>query len=122
MVVSSLREFGEYTAGEIQRLRDLALWGRREMYQGQPRNPLILFTATELFARHGVFDAWKEAGGAGVHPSIHSSDLHTLADLTQKRYLNLPGFWEERMRNLNLNYQRHRLMRLIHGRAAASGN
>jgi hypothetical protein len=118
MVVSSLREFGEYTTDETQRLRDLALWGRREMYQGQPRNPLILFTATELFARHGIFDAWKEAGGAGVPPSIHSADLHALADLTQKRYLKLPGFWEERMTTLNLNYQRHRLMRLIRGRAA----
>jgi hypothetical protein len=119
MVVSSLREIDDYTTGELGRLRDLALWGRREVYDGQPINPLIVLTATELFADHGIFDAWNKAGGQAVHPSIDSSDLHALAELTQKRYLNLPGFWEERMKAHSLNHQRHRLLRLIQTRAVS---
>jgi hypothetical protein len=99
MVVSSLREISEYTADELQRLRDLALWGRRQVYEGQPINPLVLLTATELFARHGISDAWKKGEASeAVSNYIHPADLHTLAELTQKRYLNLPRFWEERMK------------------------
>ncbi len=115
MIVSSLREISDYTADERQRLRDLALWGRREIYQGQPRNPLIVLTATELFAKHGIFDAWKQMGESGeaVHPSIDPADLHALAELTQKRYLGLPSFWEERMRAHDLAHQRRRLIKLF---------
>jgi hypothetical protein len=118
MIVSSLREISDYTADELQRLRDLALWGRREVYQGQPRNPLVVLTATELFARHGIFDAWKKEGEAAeaVHPSIDPADLHVLAELTQKRYLGLPGFWEERMKAHDLAFQRRRLVKLIQRR------
>jgi hypothetical protein len=116
MIVSSLREISEYTADERQRLRDLALWGRREVYQGQPRNPLIVLTATELFANHGIFDAWKKMGGEAVHPSIDPADLHALAELTQKRYLDLPGFWGEWMKARDLAHQRRRLMKLIQTR------
>jgi hypothetical protein len=118
MIVSSLREISDYTADERQRLRDLALWGRREVYEGQPRNPLVVLTATELFARHGIFDAWKKEGEAAeaVHPSIDPADLHVLAELTQKRYLGLPGFWEERMKAHDLAFQRWRLVKLIQRR------
>ena len=79
MIVSSLREIGDYTQSELQLLRDLALWGRRDVYEDQPRNPLVILTATELFAEHGIFDAWKQIGQP-VHPSINSADLYTLAD------------------------------------------
>jgi hypothetical protein len=72
MIVSSLREIGDYTADELQRLRDLALWGRREVYHGQPTNPLVVLTATELFARHGIRDAWKETGEAGEAVPLQS--------------------------------------------------
>jgi len=115
MIVSSLREISDYTRNELQRLRDLALWGRREVYQGQPRNPLIVLTATELFAEHGIFDAWKKTGEA-VHPSVDPADLHALAELTQKRYLGLPHFWEERLKAHDLAHQRRRLIKLIQRR------
>jgi len=77
-----------------------------------------VLTATELFARYGISDAWKKMGEAGeaVHPSIDPADLHALADLTQKRYLDLPGFWEERMKAHDLAHQRRRLMKLIQRR------
>jgi hypothetical protein len=65
---------------------------------------------------HGIFDAWKKMGET-VHPSIHPADLHTLAMLTQKRYLNLPHFWEERMRAHTIAHQRLRLVKLIETRA-----
>jgi hypothetical protein len=115
MIVSSLREIGDYAADELQRLRDLALWGRREVYQGQPRNSLVVLTATELFAEHGISDAWKKAGEA-AHLLIGPADLHGLAELTQKRYLDLPGFWEERIKAHELAYQRRRLLNLIQRR------
>jgi hypothetical protein len=120
MVVSSLREFGDYTTGERRRLRELALWGRRDVFQGQPKNPLVVLTATELFAQRDIFDAWKKAGDASeaVHRSIDRADLHALSELTLRRYLNLPGFWGERMKTLNLAHQRWRLMKLIQSRAA----
>jgi hypothetical protein len=113
MIVSSLREIGDYTQSELQLLRDLALWGRRDVYEDKPRNPLVILTATELFAEHGIFDAWKQIGQP-VHPSINSADLYTLAELTQRRYLGLPGFWEERM---SMVHQRRRILRMIQGRA-----
>jgi hypothetical protein len=116
MIVSSLREISDYTADELQRLRDLALWGRREIYQGQPSNPLVVLTATELFAMHGIFDAWKKITGEVVHPSIDPADLNALAELTQKRYLGIAGFSEQRMKARDLAYQRRRLMRLIQWR------
>lgn len=117
MIVSSLREIGDYTADELRRLRDLALWGRREVYQGQPINSLVVLTATELFASHGIADAWKQGEAGAVHPSIDLGDLHTLAEQTQKRYLGLPGFWEERMKVFELSFQRQRVLKLIQGRA-----
>lgn len=118
MIVSSLREISDYTADELQRLRDLALWGRREVYQGGPRNPLVIFTATELFASDGIFDAWKKTGEAeqAVHPSIDPADLHALAELTQKRYLDLPYFWEDLVKAHDLAQQRRRLLKLIQER------
>lgn len=54
MVVSMLRSGGELTLGEIGRLRKLALWGRRVWHHGEPINPLMILTGTELFAMHGI--------------------------------------------------------------------
>jgi hypothetical protein len=53
-----------------------------------------------------------EAGEA-VRPSIDPANPHALAELTQKRYLGLPGFWEERMKAHDLAHQRGRLIKLI---------
>jgi hypothetical protein len=116
MIVSSLSEISDYTTDELQRMRNLALWGRRDIYEGHPTNPLVVLTATELFAEHGIFNAWKETGGA-VHPPLAPTDLYTISELTLKRYLGLPGFWEERRKVHDLAYQRRRLMKLIQGRA-----
>lgn len=91
MVVASLREIGEYSLEEIARLRRLALWGRRTPFPQS--NPLIILTGTELFADHGISNAWKKVDGKEVHPSYDFNDLYTLADMTQHRYLGLESRW-----------------------------
>lgn len=118
MVVSSLREIGDYSPEEIVRLRELAQWGRSSLHEGSPRNPLIILTATELFATHGIFQAWKDANPKDeVHASVDPWDLEALAELTQQRYLGLLPYWEEKLQQQNLPLQRRRLLVLIRARA-----
>src|SRR5947207_4341788 len=52
---------------KLARLRHLALWGRREIHEGQPVN-LIVITGIELFAKHDIADAWKEIDGPALVP------------------------------------------------------
>jgi hypothetical protein len=115
MIVSSLREASDYTADELRRLRDLALWGRRDVFQGHPTNPLIVLTATELFSNRSPIDTWEKMGEV-VHASVDPTDLHVLADMTQKRYLGLAGFWKERMEAHELARRRRRLIKIIETR------
>jgi hypothetical protein len=117
MVVSSLRKIAEYSPDEIIRLRELALWGRSHHRQGKPENLLIVLTGTELFAAHHIYDDWGEDGETGSfvrkYASIDLSNLHEVAELTQRRYLGIPTFGEELRQNFDLAAQRQRLMRLI---------
>jgi hypothetical protein len=117
MVVSSLRPISDYSTAEIQRLTDLARWGRFRTLDGRPRNPLIVLTATELFSEHGITQAWKNIGGRAVqlveHASVDFTDLYQLAEATQRLYLNLPYFHED----YALTLQRARLLRLIKSRS-----
>lgn len=118
MVVSSLREIDDYSAEEIGRLRELARWGRSSLHEGSPRNPLIVLTATELFAPHGIFQAWKDANAKDEVPAhVDPRDLEALAGLTQRRYLGLLSYWEEQMQQRSLPAQRQRLLALIRARA-----
>jgi hypothetical protein len=118
MVVSSLREIGDYSPEEIVRLRELAQWGRSSLHEGLPQNPLIVLTAVELFAQQGIFEAWKDANpNDEVHPSVDPQDLETLAQLTQRRYLGLLSYWEEQMQQRSFPAQRQRLLALIRARA-----
>jgi hypothetical protein len=109
MVVSSLREIGNYAAEEIGRLRELAVWGRRSLHQGQPCNPLIVLTATEVFADHNIFEGWSERKQGWIDPT----DLHQLAELTLHKYLGLPGYWETWAQEHQIAWQRQRILRLI---------
>jgi hypothetical protein len=119
MIVSSLRPIGSYTAAEIERLSDLARWGRSRLSGWGPRNLLIVLTATELFSEHGIVHAWKKAGGRAAelvqHGSVDFSDLYQLADATQRLYLNLPSLYDYRA---ELKAQRQRLLHLIKRRPA----
>jgi len=116
IVVSSLREIGDYSLAEIARLRHMALWGRRGTYEGQPINPLIVLTGTELFARHDISDAWKQIDGKETHAAIDLYDLHTLAELTQQRYLGLQPYWRPREES-SVPEPMERLLSALWGRA-----
>jgi hypothetical protein len=122
MVISSLRHIADYSSLELGRLRDLAIWGRSSMLHGQPRNPLIILTATEVFTSHSIFDDWEDEGGANAnHAWMDASNLYQVADLTQRRYLGLLGYWEEQMQAPNLAEQRRRLTNLIAQRSLTLG-
>jgi hypothetical protein len=114
MIVSSLRPIGSYSAAEIRRLSELALWGRSNISRLGPRNLLIVLTATELLSEGGIVNAWRNAGGRAAelvrHASVDFSDLHQLADATQRLYLNLPSLYDY---GAALAAERQRLLQLI---------
>jgi hypothetical protein len=118
MVVSSLRPISDYLPIEIQRMTELAEWGRLRTLNGRPRNPLIVLTGTELFCEHGIRQAWKDAGGRAAQmvapAAVDFTDLHQLAEATQHLYLGMPSFhqyYRDRLR------QRARLLWLIRSRS-----
>jgi hypothetical protein len=119
MVVSTLREIRNYSLAEVALLRHLALWGRRKRHRGQPINPLIVLTGTELFAKHNLSEAWKQIDGKEMHAAIDLHDLHTLAEMTQNRYLGLGPHWDRRTENSLPDFMR-RLLSAIRGRAGSS--
>jgi hypothetical protein len=96
LIVSSLKSIAEYTTSELDLLKNLARWGRARHVFGKPRNPVIVLTGTELFAVHGIREAWRTAGGNASkfvqHAATDLSDLHQLAECTQQLYLGLPPF------------------------------
>lgn len=97
MVVSSLREIDGYSPDEIDRLRALALWGRRGCHRGKPINPMIVLTGRELFSEMGLYGAWRgDTKEDAFHSSYDLSDPYTISELTLKKYLGMSGYWEER--------------------------
>lgn len=75
----------------------LALWGRKQMGDGRWRAPVLVLTATELFARHNARNEWRKAGGLRerlTQPAhVQMDNLITLANLTQQVYLDLPDYF-----------------------------
>ena len=104
---------------EIARLRHLALWGRQEPYKGLPINPLIVLTSTELFARHNISDAWKKIDDKEIDPVIDLNDLHTLAQMTQQRYLALQPYY--RRKETSVPEPMRRLLSAIQSLARETG-
>jgi hypothetical protein len=121
MIVSSLRRISDYSPDEIRRLRELATWGRMRMHHGRPQNPLVVLTDVELFSEHSISNAWKNIGGLAAqlvaHPSVDLSDLHELAELTQRLYLGLPGSHEHYYESLRS--ERARLVQRIRTRSTS---
>jgi hypothetical protein len=72
----------------------LALWGRERLANGQPRSPVIVLTATEMFSEWHIKHAWENSGEKHKHVGspayVHLDNLWELADLTQQIYLGLP--------------------------------
>jgi hypothetical protein len=101
VVFSAMKK--ELSKDEKRRIRKFAEWGRVPQKNREPRAMVIVLTGTELFADHHLKQTWQEVGGSHAdmvkHPSVMIDDLWTLADITQRLYLNMPPYWEwKRMR------------------------
>jgi hypothetical protein len=75
-------------------LRPVVNRGRRLWKTGHPFNPVLILTGTELFARWGPSQAWRDAGGKhAMFAEYHRwprGELLALCDATQQLYLDLP--------------------------------
>jgi hypothetical protein len=96
VVFSALKaELGDL---EKSRIRKFAEWGRVPQKNGEPRAMVIVLTGTELFADFRLKQTWEKFGGAHaemVKPaSVNIDDLWTLAEITQRLYLDMPTYWE----------------------------
>jgi hypothetical protein len=91
LIVSVMKR--AFSDGEKAMLADLVQWSWDRSGDG-PRAHVLLMTGVELFARHHVEQAWKEAGT----PYSDKADYHTFADLrefayaTQRIHLGLDRF------------------------------
>ena len=91
LVLATLKS--ELSGAERGRIERLATWGRLPSDSGQTRNPVIVLTGMELFAHHGIVEAWSKTNDKRktlVQPGhVREDNLRTLADLTQQAYLKL---------------------------------
>jgi hypothetical protein len=92
LVFATLKEsLSEYEKSEIAKL---ALWGRERLRNGQPRSPVIVLTAMEMFSERHIKQTWEDFGGKHkelASPAyIELDNLWELANITQKLYLELP--------------------------------
>ena len=87
-----------FTENEKKLLRSFVLWGRRLDADGLPTNPVILLTANELFAEHYVTHAWEEIGKPFSEFTDYefTRNLENFAESTQRIYLGLPSYFEQR--------------------------
>ncbi len=102
-VFSTMKE--SLSISEKKLIQSFALWGREYNNYGESKAPVIILTATELFARHNLSTEWKEQGGkyaSLIEPAyIRLENLRILANITQQLYLDLPSYedwWREEMR------------------------
>ena len=108
-VFATMSDKGEMTIGEIEDIRELAEWGRREYNKETQtaRALIIVLTGTELFAQSSLFTAWsdqakklekqgkkEEARKYRKINEIIQNDsflsLRAFAYLTQYLYLDIP--------------------------------
>lgn len=104
---------------ERNRIGRLAAWGRLPTLSGQTRNPVIVLTGTELYAHHGIEEAWRKTNDKRnklVKPGyVRVDNLHTLADLTQQAYLQL-----QPTDKWLFEYRKRRFERRLHHNTPAS--
>ena len=64
VIVFSMKQAGDLSREEINRISRFALWGRERMSDRRgSRAPVLLLTGNELFARFSLQEAWKKVGG-----------------------------------------------------------
>ena len=85
-------------------IRSLAMQGRRHWRDDRSYNPVLILTATELFADFkGLAHVWEEKGGRYADFARNRFDLHNilpLCDLTQQLYLDMPSWHEWRVERI----------------------
>jgi hypothetical protein len=92
IVIAVLRD--GFTENEKLILRKLVNWGRRLNSVGEPTNPVLLLTSTELTMDNYISHTWKKMGGkhAKFEDYDHTRNLSAFADSTQQIYLEVPSF------------------------------
>lgn len=99
LVFAALKDVADFSKKEIERLKELAQWGREYDHdRQQSRAPVIILTGTELFTEYSLEESWEEKGG--MHERLIKSaairarldNLRILADLTQQLYLRMPSY------------------------------
>ena len=92
LVFATLKE--ALSEDEKSEIAKLAMWGREPLKNGQPRSPVIVLTAMEMFSEWHIKHTWESAGGKHkelASPAyVRSENLWELANLTQQLYLGLP--------------------------------
>jgi len=62
-VFATMKPANELSAGEVERISKLGLWGREFLKdKSRTRAPIVVLTGTELFTRFSLRDAWEKAG------------------------------------------------------------
>ena len=94
LVFATMREGTKLSKGEINRIKELAKWGREyDSERRQTRAPVIVLTGTELFTTGSLTTSWKEKGGRhedlAQRISQGESNLRILANFTQHLYLDM---------------------------------
>lgn len=96
IVVAVLRD--HFTAKEKKLLKGLVTWGRRVNAFGEPTHPVLLLTSHELLMDFHISSTWKALGGehAKYTDHYHLQSLRSFAEATQRIYLGMPSFHQDR--------------------------
>jgi hypothetical protein len=104
VVIAVLRD--HFTKNEKKLLTKFVTWGRTPNSYGEPSNPVLLLTSTELLMEHSVTTTWKHLGGKHAQFSSFREmrNLLGFANVTQQLYLDMPSFgkwleerWKKRL-------------------------
>ena len=97
LVFAAMKETMDFYKSEINRIKELAEWGREyDEDRQQSRAPVIILTGTELFTEYSLEMSWE--GKGGMHKDLigpargRTDNLRVLADLTQQLYLGMPSY------------------------------
>ena len=97
LVFSTMKQANEFSKAEIDRITNLAEWGREYVRElRETRAPVIVLTSTELFAPYSLRETWRTI--AGKHAEFANAgwprldNLRVLANLTQQLYLGMPSY------------------------------
>ena len=96
IAIAVLRD--HFTAKEKKLLKKLVMWGRRVDAFGEPTNPVLLLTSHELLMDFHISSTWKALGGehAKYADYRHLRNLRSFAEATQRIYLGMPSFHQDR--------------------------